>query len=123
MAIIRQTDKKTGTVYVFEQHSVWVPELKQPRSKRRLIGKIDPVTGLVVPTGKVGRPRKNMDASADSATGQGAPESTGENDSQRIIAALRSRISVLEGQVSELEKERNALRKRIQKATSALSDP
>ena len=121
MAIIRQTDKKTGTIYVLEQHSVWVPELKQPRSKRRLIGKADPSTGLVVPTGKVGRPPKNTSASASSSTGKDASVHAGEDDSPGIIAELRDRISALESQVSELEKERDTLRKCIQKATSALS--
>ena len=59
MAIVRKTDKRTGIVYVYDARSTWIPELKQPRSTTRLIGKIDPSTGEVVPTGKRGRPRKN----------------------------------------------------------------
>ena len=53
--IIKQTNKKSGVCYVYSQESYWVPDLKQPRSHRRLIGKIDPATGAIVPTGKSGR--------------------------------------------------------------------
>ena len=55
MAIIKMLDKKSGTVYVYESISYWDKEKKQPRSKRKLIGKLDPVSGEVVPTGKQGR--------------------------------------------------------------------
>jgi len=61
MAIIDQYDKRTGTTYVYESKSEWVPELKQSRSKRRLIGRRDPNTGTVVPTQK--RRKKDSDES------------------------------------------------------------
>lgn len=50
MAQIRQTDKRTGTVYVYEAEAKWDPERKQTRyGKRRLIGHVDPETGEVAP--------------------------------------------------------------------------
>lgn len=58
MAIIKQYHKDTDTTYVYESISYWDPEKKQSRSKRRVIGKLDPVTGEIIPTGKRGRPRK-----------------------------------------------------------------
>ena len=54
MSIIKQYHKDTNTTYVYESTSYWVPELGQPRSKRKLIGKIDPKTGEMIPTGKRG---------------------------------------------------------------------
>lgn len=48
---------------MYDAHSTWIPELKQPRSTTRLLGKIDPSTGEMVPTGKRGRPRKNPEKS------------------------------------------------------------
>ena len=66
MAIIKHLDKKYGVVYVYESVSYWDKEKKQPRSKRKLIGKIDPVTGEIVPTGKRGRaPSAVTDSPAD----------------------------------------------------------
>lgn len=50
MAIIKQVNKKTGVTYVYESHSYRDKETKQPRSTRRLIGKIDESTGEIVPT-------------------------------------------------------------------------
>ena len=57
MAIIKQTNKTTGITYVYESKSYWDPEKQQARSKRKLIGKIDPATGDIVPTGREA-PRK-----------------------------------------------------------------
>ena len=63
MAIIKKYNAKTNTTYVYESVSYWDKELKQPRSKRKLIGKLDPVTGEVVPTG--GRGRKTAHTSEE----------------------------------------------------------
>ena len=52
MAIIKQVNKKTGVTYVYESHSYRDKETKQPRSTRRLIGKIDESTGEIVSTTK-----------------------------------------------------------------------
>ena len=45
MAIIKQYHKDTDTTYVYESISYWDEEKKQSRSKRRVIGKLDPETG------------------------------------------------------------------------------
>ncbi len=58
MAIVKQRDPRTGTIYVYRAVSRYYPELKQSRSKRTLIGKLDEKTGEIVPCGKRGRPRK-----------------------------------------------------------------
>ena len=50
MAIIKQHDKRSGITYVYESHSYWDPEKKMTRAKRKLIGKVDPDTGEIVPT-------------------------------------------------------------------------
>lgn len=50
MALIRQTDRRTGTVYVYEAEARWDPERKQSRyGRRKLVGHVDPRTGEVVP--------------------------------------------------------------------------
>lgn len=50
MAIVKQLDKRSGLTYVYESKSVWDKELKQSRSTRRLIGRLDPNTGDVIET-------------------------------------------------------------------------
>ena len=60
MAIIKQRDKRSGITYVYESVSYWDKEKKQPRSKRTLIGRLDPETGEVVPTDGRGKRRSQM---------------------------------------------------------------
>ena len=57
-SILKRLDKRTGITYVYESTSYWDKEKKQPRSKRVLIGKLDPDTGKVVPTDGRGKRRK-----------------------------------------------------------------
>ncbi len=86
VCIVRSYDKKTGVTYVYKSESSWDPVTKMPRPKRTCIGKIDPVTGEIVPTGKRGRPKKE--------------NSQPENDD----SSAASRIENLENQVQELTK-------------------
>ena len=58
MAYIKQYHKDTDTTYVYESERYWDPEKKQARSRRKVIGKLDPVTGEIIPTGKRGRKKK-----------------------------------------------------------------
>jgi len=51
-AIVRQYDKRIGVTYAYESTSYWDKEKKQSRSKRKLIGIVDPETGEIVPTTK-----------------------------------------------------------------------
>ncbi len=62
MSIVKVYNKKAGVTYVYESESYWDKEKKQPRNRRKLIGKINPTTGEIVPTGKRGRPASVADA-------------------------------------------------------------
>jgi hypothetical protein len=55
MSIVKARNKKSGITYVYESESYWDKEKKQPRNKRKLIGKIDAQTGDIVPTRGRGR--------------------------------------------------------------------
>lgn len=50
MAIVKQLDKRSGITYAYESKSYWDKEKKQARCKRTLIGRVDPITGEIVPT-------------------------------------------------------------------------
>ncbi|MEA1976131.1 MAG: transposase, partial [Bacillota bacterium] len=54
-AIVYQTDKRSGITYAYRSVSHWDKEKQQSRSKRTLIGRVDPDTGEIKPT----RKRKN----------------------------------------------------------------
>ncbi|MDX8551654.1 transposase, partial [Methanospirillum hungatei] len=59
VAIVYQTDKRSGITYAYESISHWDKEKKQSRAKRTLIGRVDKITGEIVPTD--GRNRKKQD--------------------------------------------------------------
>ena len=64
MSISKSYNKQTGVTYVYEVYeNYWNKEKKRPESKRRLIGKIDPETGRIVPTS---RQKKQTDKSGNS---------------------------------------------------------
>ncbi len=68
MAIIKQYHKDTDTTYVYESVSYWNADKQQSRSKRKLLGKLDPETGEVIPTGSRGRKCKETPAVSDNRT-------------------------------------------------------
>ena len=69
MAIVKQFDKRSGITYVYESTSYWDKEKQQPRSKRKLIGKLDPVSGNVIPTD--GRGKRRSQSPSDTPAKRG----------------------------------------------------
>ena len=47
---LKHLNKKTGVTYVYESVSYWDKEKQQARSKQVCIGKIDPLTGELIPS-------------------------------------------------------------------------
>lgn len=50
MGIVYLTNKQTGITYAYDNEPYWDKEKKQSRAKRKLLGKVDPQTGEIVPT-------------------------------------------------------------------------
>lgn len=124
--IVRGTDKRTGIVYVYESTSYWDPTTKMPRCHRRLIGKVDPETGQVVPTGKRGRPKKDVGTSPPepgSAGGDDAKASTESFEETRLKAALlnsEQRLADQEARIKSLEDEVRRLSYHLKRMAPAL---
>ena len=96
-SIVYQTDKKTGIKYAYESTSYWDKEKKQPRSKRRYLGKVDPETGEIIPCRKEDNPIR-----------------ISEEDATEIVR-LRTTIAEQERKITLLEAE-------LQKAKASLDD-
>ena len=56
MSITKSYNKQTDTYYAYETTYEWSDEKQKKVQRKRCIGKFDPVTGDVIPNGKVGRP-------------------------------------------------------------------
>ncbi len=114
-SIIKKLNKQTGVTYVYESESYWDKEKKQPRSRRKLIGKIDEEIGEIVPTGGRGRSKKKK---ADDISETLPPDSDLETLCLEQADQLRqndAEISALKKQVTELTLSVNEYKRRLSK--------
>ena len=109
MSIVKLKDKRSGTTYVYESESYWDKEKKQPRSRRKLIGKLDEATGEIIPTGKRGR-KKGSSGKTDEAS---SPEPITEH-----IRVIEEKDAL----IRDLKEENKTLRKEKQEILQALND-
>ena len=123
MAIIRQYHKDTDTTYVYESESYWVPELGQSRSRRKLLGKIDPVTGEIVPCGKRGPKKKTPESSEEQVPVSEYIRLQGQYEqSQSEATQLRLSLTEMEKEVSDLRKQNQRMASTIQKIRGLISE-
>ena len=108
-SIVKLKDKRTGITYVYESESYWDKEKKQPRSHRKLIGKIDPETNEIIPTGPRGRKK---------GTGTEPEKSNDHHQGSELVAMLEDKNR----QIRELKEENRDLRKRNEDILKKLSD-
>lgn len=105
MSIVKVFNKKTGTTYVYESESYWDPEKKQPRNKRKLIGKLDE-NGEIVPTGKKGQPQKETFPLTDMEKKELKASQEAAEIYQKELIEVRNELFRLKEQVRKLEKEK-----------------
>ena len=120
MAIVKQYHKDTNTTYVYESTSYWDAEKGQSRSIRRVIGKIDPDTGEIVPTGKRGR-KKNANPDQVKETTQPVSTTTENEAGREQLLQMELSVSSLKARIAELEEENRKYRQALQKAASLAS--
>lgn len=115
-SIIKKLNKQTGITYVYESESYWDKEKKQPRSKRKLIGKIDEQTGEIVPTGgKRGRKTKNLTNPPETACADANALKALCMEQAEELRRNEEEISALKKQVMELTLSANEYKRRLLK--------
>jgi len=101
MSIVYQTDKRSGITYAYESKAYWDKEKKQSRSKRTLIGRVDPVTGEIMKTD--GRCKKNSPYQTVKLTAQ-----------DEIMNGLKGmKVSELKQEILRLEIENRNLKQKL----------
>lgn len=113
MSIVHIYNKERDITYVYESHSYWDKDKKQPRATRKLIGKLDPVTNEVIPTGKRGRPKKS-NKTDESSTHEDSQYKELYESAALSLKKKDERISDLENRIANAEQE-------IRKYKAALS--
>lgn len=92
--VYNKTDKRSGNTYAYESTSYRDPETGKVRTRQVYLGRIDPLTGELIPKGEGGRRRRSpSDRAVEAAAG-----------------GTRARIAELEREVEELERELEGLR-------------
>ena len=101
MSIVYNTDKRSGITYAYESKSYWDKEKQQSRSKRTLIGRVDPETGEIKTTD--GRCTKNSPYQTVQLTEQ-----------DEIMGRLKGlKISELKQEILRLEIENRELKEKL----------
>lgn len=86
--IVRSYNKANNTTYCYESVSYRDPITKKPRSHRRCIGKLNPETGQIVPTGKRGRPKKEPPEAVEGSV-EKKPDSSSKAALLEVVTDLR----------------------------------
>ena len=101
MSIVYNKDKRSGITYAYESKSYWDKEKQQSRSKRTLIGRVDPETGEIKKTD--GRCKKNSPYQTVQLTEQ-----------DEIMGRLKGlKISELKQEILRLEIENRELKEKL----------
>jgi hypothetical protein len=118
MATVKVHNKARNVTYVYESVSYWDKELRQPRSHRKLIGRIDPATGDIVPTGKRGR----SDAAAVIPLHSDTDYRALYEQALATIAQKDTLIAELRSQLAAVESDNRYCRRSMKKACDILVD-
>jgi len=128
MAYIKQYHKDTDTTYVYESESYWDPEKKQARSRRKVVGKLDPVTGEIIPTGKRGRKKKEATVTEEAnGTAESRQLSLQYEDAKRtldrqeqLILSQKEEIRNLKEKLTRAESQNRSLQQALKKISAIL---
>ena len=118
MAIVKVYNKARDITYVYESTSYWDKNLKQPRSHRKLLGRLDPVTGNIIPTAKRTSEKAAMPESQNSDTDYKALYGQLLSSIERKDAIIRD----LKEKLAAAENENKAYCRAIKKAYDILSE-
>lgn len=114
-SIIKILNKQSGVTYVYESESYWDKEKKQPRSRRKLIGKIDEETGEIIPTGGRGnRKKRELTELSEIVSSDKDLETLCAKQAEQI-RRNEAEISSLKKQVMELTLSVNQYKRRLSK--------
>lgn len=119
MSQVRVTNKKSGITYVYESESYWDKEKKQPRNKRKLIGKIDPETGEIVPT------RNHV---SDALNNSDVPSMTVTElkklcrSYEKTLSKQDEKIRMQDEEISKMKAEKRALLQQLKELVRELGD-
>lgn len=107
MSITRSYNKHTNTYYAYQTEYVWDEAAQKKVQKKQCIGKYDPETDEIIPTGKRGRPRRTV----PNIKPQGPSENAEYANILSETEEISERLKLVETSFEELSSEMTRLRK------------
>lgn len=116
MSSIIKYKRKDGNTYAYESFAKWDSAKRQSRPVRKYLGKVDPITGEIIPTsGRPGRPlgSKNKPQSNSAGDTQGGTQTrSGAESGSSGNSPLETELREMGERIRSMERELEALRKR-----------
>lgn len=116
MSVTKSFNKHNNTYYAYDTRYVWDEERQKKIQQKRCIGKFDPVTGEIIPTGKRGKNSTPPDLSRTAP--QHKPSDTDyRSDVDTLAVKLRDvsdRFDCLGKELADLTADMNNLLLRMQ---------
>ena len=117
MAIIYVKTRKPEGGTPYESTSVWNPELKQPRAKRKYLGVVDEETGEIIPSSKKRGRRPNPDRENKNETNE-KQASGGREETSRSLKTCRRSLTQGMREIKELKAANRKLKSKLNRITS-----
>ena len=114
-SIVYRTDKKTGTVYALRSESYRDPVTKKPRNRKTYLGRVDPVTNMIIPKGEAGTRNTTKLGMAD-------PERIPNEKVARLLAQKNDEILLLKGQIVKMQQKIDSLQHLILRMKALLAE-
>ncbi len=114
MSIIYVKNSRSGSTYAYESTAKWDPQKKQSRPVRKYLGRVDPVTGEIVPTtGRKGRISREEDTISE-------PNAVNTDYKALYLECLEARKNC-EAKLKELESQNVLLRRELSVARKEIT--
>ncbi len=117
MSITRSYNKHTNTYYAYETSYVWDDKAQKKVQKKQCIGKFDPETDEIIPTGKRGRPLGSTSTTNSRKTPEDAKYADFLSDARNLSKKLKSveaSFEKLSAEVVQLNNDLDNLLEKIQ---------
>jgi predicted RNase H-like nuclease (RuvC/YqgF family) len=121
MAIVYVTNKKTGKKYAYESVSVWNPELKQPRAKRKYLGVVDEETGEIIPSSKKRGRKPNPDKNKAENENENEEKASSRRTYKKMVEDMQKIIASRDDEIKQLKAANRKLTSKLNRIESILN--
>ena len=105
---VYRTNKKTGTVYAYSCESFRDPVTKKSKNRRTYLGRVDPVTQLIIPKGEPGTRNR-------SRLGENLKEGAVTPELSDVVLMQREEIENLKNEIKILRFKMDSMQKKLGK--------